>query len=161
MDDYISKPVRLEALTTALSKCSLQEPEITTAPTEQPSIPVPQSESALDAAALQELKEMAGEEASEIVVEVINCYLEDSPKLLDAITQAITEGNAEVLRRSAHSLRSSSASLGATSLSQLSKELEYIGRGGNTEGADVIFSQAKAEYERVEAALRSELQAYM
>jgi hypothetical protein len=41
-------------------------------------------------------------------------------------------------------------------LSELCKKLEDIGRGGNTEGADVILSQVKAEYERVETTLRKE-----
>ncbi|OZH53309.1 hypothetical protein AFK68_18440, partial [Hydrocoleum sp. CS-953] len=94
-------------------------------------------------------------------VEIINCYLEDTPKLLNEITQAIEKEQAELLQKSAHTMKSSSASVGATNLSQLCKELESIGRGGATEGTDVILSQVKAEYERVENALRDELQAYM
>ena len=155
MDDYISKPVRLEALTTALSKCSLTE---TT--TETDIVPTPEPEKIIDLAVLQELKEIAGGE-SELLVEVIDCYLEDSPKLLDEMSQAIQQQQAILLQRSAHSMKSSSASVGASNLSELCKELEYIGREGTTEGADKILSQAQAEYMLVETALRSELQAYI
>ncbi|MGB3510677.1 MAG: response regulator [Microcoleaceae cyanobacterium] len=180
MDDYISKPVRLEALTNALSKCKHREIEIelnqqkpvakaeAELNQQQPVAkaeaelnqqqPVSQVKAAIDTAVLEELKEMTGGEM-EILIEVINCYLEDSPKLLDAISQAIVEGNAEVLQLSAHSLKSSSASVGAISLSQFSKELEYIGREGTTEGAESLLSQAKAEYQQVEAALQAEIQA--
>ncbi len=156
MDDYITKPVRREALNTALSKCGLRQGEIV----KQEKADVAELEIAIDTAVLQELKEMAGD-APEMVVEIIDCYLEDAPILLDETTQAIEQEQAELLQQSAHSMKSSSAAVGATKLSQLCKELESIGRGGTTEGANVILSQAKAEYERVETVLRDELQAYM
>ncbi|MEM1168080.1 MAG: response regulator [Cyanobacteria bacterium P01_H01_bin.35] len=157
MDDYITKPVRREALSTALSKCGLSATETIV---EQEKAPTPELEIAIDKAVLEELKEMAGDDP-EMVVEIINCYLEDTPILLDKITQAVEKEQAELLQKSAHTMKSSSASVGATNLSQLSKDLEYIGRGGTTEGADMILSQVKAEYERVENALRDELQIYM
>ncbi|OZH54058.1 hypothetical protein AFK68_13425 [Hydrocoleum sp. CS-953] len=157
MDDYIAKPVRREALSTALSKCGLSATETIV---KQEKAPAPESEIVIDKAVLEELKEMAGYDP-EMVVEIINCYLEDTPKLLNEITQAIEKEQAELLQKSAHTMKSSSASVGATNLSQLCKELESIGRGGATEGTDVILSQVKAEYERVENALRDELQAYM
>ncbi|NET25019.1 response regulator [Okeania sp. SIO1I7] len=155
MDDYISKPVRLEALTTALSKCNFPETK-----TKQDVLPQLELKGVVDLAVLQELKKMAGGE-SELLVEVIDCYLEDSPKLLDEMSQAIKQQQAKLLQRSAHSMKSSSASVGASNLSELCKELEYIGREGTTEGADKILSQAQAEYRLVETALRSELQAYI
>ncbi|NES08398.1 MAG: hypothetical protein F6K22_40030 [Okeania sp. SIO2F4] len=157
MDDYISKPVRREALSTALNKCSFPATETIV---KQEKAPAPELEIAIDKAVLQELKEMAGD-APEMVVEIIDCYLEDTPILLDEISQAIEQLQPELLRKSAHTMKSSSASIGATKLSELCKNLEFIGRGGTTEGANVILSQAKAEYERVETALRYELQTYM
>ncbi|NEP44300.1 MAG: response regulator, partial [Okeania sp. SIO2H7] len=155
MDDYISKPVRLEALTTVLSKYG--PPQTTT---EKDVLPQAELEGVVDLAVLQELKEMAGGN-SELLVEVIDCYLEDSPKLLDEMSQAIKQQQAILLQRSAHSMKSSSASVGASNLSELCKELEYIAREGTTEGADKIFSQVQAEYQRVDTVLRSELQAYI
>ncbi|RQH32868.1 PAS domain-containing hybrid sensor histidine kinase/response regulator [Okeania hirsuta] len=155
MDDYISKPVRLEALTTALSKYG--PPQTTT---EKDVLPQAELEGVVDLAVLQELKKMAGGN-SELLVEVIDCYLEDSPKLLDEMSQAIKQQQAKLLQRSAHSMKSSSASVGANNLPELCKELEYIAREGTTEGADKIFSQLQAEYQRVDTVLRSELQAYI
>ena len=153
MDDYISKPVRREALSTALSKCSFPATETIV---KQEKAPAPESEIAIDKAVLQELKEMAGD-APEMVVEIIDCYLKDAPRLLDEISQAIEQEQAELLQKSAHTMNSSSASVGAIKLSELCKELEFIGRRETTEGADGILSQVKAEYERVETALRDEL----
>ncbi len=156
MDDYISKPVRREALMTALSKCGLPATEIIV---KQEKADVEELEIAIDKAVLQELKEIAGD-APEMVVEIIDSYLEDAPRLLGEMSQAIEQEQAKLLRMSAHSMKSSSASVGAIKLSELCKELEYIGRGGATEGADAILSQAKAEYKRVENALRDEIQTY-
>ncbi|MGK7920685.1 MAG: response regulator, partial [Trichodesmium sp.] len=156
MNDYISKPIRREALVTALNKCVHTEAE--TIVKEEKS-PAPESEIVIERAVLDELMEMAGGD-SEMVVEIINCYLEDTPTLLDKISQAIKEQDSGLLRYAAHTMKSSSASVGAINLSQLCKDLEYIGRDGTTEGADVIFSQAKAEYERAEAALQAEIHSY-
>ena len=155
MDDYISKPVRREALSTALSKCGLRQGEIV----KQEKADVRELETAIDTAVLQELQEIAGDD-SEMVVEIIDCYLEDTPILLDKISQAIEQEQPELLQKSAHTMKSSSAYVGATKLSELCKKLEYIGRGGTTKGADVILSQVKAEYERVENALGYQLQTY-
>ncbi|NEQ40976.1 MAG: response regulator [Okeania sp. SIO3I5] len=155
MDDYVSKPVRREALSTALSKCGLQQGEIV----KQQKADVAKLEAAIDIAVLQELKEIAGDD-SEMVVEIIDCYVKDTPTLLDDISQAIEKDQAELLQKSAHTMKSSSASVGAIKLSEFCKELEYIGRGGTTKGADVILSQVKAEYERVENALGYQLQTY-
>ena len=43
--------------------------------------------------------------------------------------------------------------VGATKLSQLCKELEFLGRAGNTADAKLLLPQVMAEYKRVEAAL--------
>lgn len=154
MDDYITKPVRPEALITALSKCVLLKEEII----KQEQADVVDSEIAIDALLWEELKEMLGN-SSERLVEIIDCYLEGTPMLLGGVTKAIQEKQPKLLQISAHSMKSSSASVGAKKLSELCKKLEDIGRGGNTEGADVILSQVKAEYERVETTLRKELSA--
>ena len=112
----------------------------------------------LDTKALQALRNIAGEDASEIITKVIDSYLEDAPQLLQAINAAITQGNATALLNAAHTLKSTTATLGATKLSQLCKDLEIMGRAGTTSDALVLASQVKAEYARVQAALQIERQ---
>jgi HPt (histidine-containing phosphotransfer) domain-containing protein len=46
-----------------------------------------------------------------VLVEMIDCYLEEAPKLLSAIAQAIAQNDAVQLRSSAHNLKASSATL--------------------------------------------------
>jgi HPt (histidine-containing phosphotransfer) domain-containing protein len=72
----------------------------------------------------------------------------------------VTNKDAIALRYAAHTLKSSSATLGATALAELSKQLEAIGRGGTTENALAIATSVNAEYERVQAVLQQERQRY-
>ena len=55
-------------------------------------------------------------------------YLTNSPKLLEKLQEAAATGNGELMRASAHSLKSASANLGATKLAELCEELEGFGR---------------------------------
>jgi HPt (histidine-containing phosphotransfer) domain-containing protein len=101
---------------------------------------------------------MVGENADEILAEMIDCYLEDAPKQLGAIATAVSRANPTLLRQAAHTLKSSSATLGATTLSNFCKDLELAARNGNTEGGLDKVPQLEAEFERVKAALQIERQ---
>ena len=97
---------------------------------------------------------MAGENAPQILAEMIDCYLEESAKLLQAMQHAATVGDGAALLKAAHMLKSSSASLGALTLSKMCKELEAIGRAGTTLDAPDKMLQLEAEYYKVKAALQ-------
>ena len=89
----------------------------------------------------------------EFLRELIEGYFEDSPTLLAALHTALAAGNAGEFRRAAHSLKSTSASLGATNLATLCRELEEMGRAGALDGAAAAIGRAEAEYARVRVAL--------
>jgi HPt (histidine-containing phosphotransfer) domain-containing protein len=57
------------------------------------------------------------------------------------------------LQRAAHSLKSSSANLGAQNLSELCKELENMGRLGKLEGSAHKLDVLEFEFEAVRNAL--------
>jgi HPt (histidine-containing phosphotransfer) domain-containing protein len=90
----------------------------------------------------------------EFLAELIETYLDDSPRLLEAMHMALETGNAEDFRRAAHSLKSNSASLGAMPLSRLARGLEEMGKAGMLEGAAANLAQAEAEYALVKAAMQ-------
>jgi HPt (histidine-containing phosphotransfer) domain-containing protein len=62
------------------------------------------------------------------------------------------------MQKVAHSLKSSSANVGALRLSALFKELETVGRMNSLEKAGPLLSEIGAEYQAVEGALRVEIQ---
>jgi CheY-like chemotaxis protein len=118
MDDYLSKPIRMEELSQALRRCAGQQEEGKGTRRQgdkgHPTHPSPLAP--IDAKVLQSFRDMVGENGPEIVAEMIDCYLEDAPKLIEAIAAAVTAADATQLRSCAHTLKSSSATLGATAL---------------------------------------------
>ncbi len=139
MDDYITKPIQVEELVKSLKMC-------------QPSrAPLP-----LNPKVLQTLWDTAGESASDFVAELIDFYFEESVKHLQVIEAAVAQGDASALQHEAHSLKSSSAALGATTLADVCQELEIMGSTGAIKGALEKALQLEAEYERFKSALQIE-----
>ncbi|HLO48718.1 MAG TPA: response regulator [Kamptonema sp.] len=126
MDDYLSKPIKIEELRTALNKCKkivsleVESSEVTTKNLIFPDI--------IDRKVWQSLQEMLGSDADSVLVEMIDCYLEDAPKLFQNLCAAALEKNATNLYTAAHTLKSSSATFGAAQLSKLCQQIEAIAR---------------------------------
>lgn len=89
---------------------------------------------ALDGTVLDEL--LASVEGDRgFVVELIEAYLADSAGHVDSIDAAVAAGDLEALVRPAHTLKSSSATLGALQLAGTARELEMAARDGSLAGA--------------------------
>lgn len=112
---------------------------------------------AIDGKTLQRFCAAVGGNTSTFLTELIDCYLEESPRQLQAMELAITQGNVNDLQQAAHILKSSSATLGATTLTQLCRELEVTVSEEIT-GALKKVLQLEAEYKRVITALQLQLQ---
>ncbi|MEI6441619.1 MAG: Hpt domain-containing protein [Nostocales cyanobacterium ELA583] len=98
------------------------------------------------------LDALGGEQ--QVLADIINCYLVESPKIVVAIQTSVTSENAGTLDKTAHKLKSSSASLGAIDLSRLCLELELKGKSDNLEGVLELLSRLINEYAQVEIALK-------
>jgi len=178
MNDYISKPIRSEAIVQALNNYrqvrgtrgqggqrAKSSPPLSPSPQPQrgPLAPPPPLSPSpapppppIDPQVLQDLRDMAGEAAASVLAEVIESYLEDARPRLSAIAQAVALSDAAALRTSAHAFRSLSVTVGAIPVAQLCEALEAMGRAGTTVGAQALVSQLQTEYERLEAALQLE-----
>jgi CheY-like chemotaxis protein len=178
MDDYVSKPIRVEALVAALSRSrpldTGRESEVAAVRDVESDVAGPATKAAnavptesaaavvldtavkdmavLDMAALENLLSVLGGEF-EYLAELIDSFLEDAPQLLVELNQYVQAGDAAGVRRVAHSLKSNGADFGATTFSNLCKELEMMGKSGAIEGAPDLAAQIETEYEKVEAAL--------
>jgi HPt (histidine-containing phosphotransfer) domain-containing protein len=149
MNDYTTKPIRIDDLTNALRNCQKQGVSNIEIVENMPN-------NILDASALKELKDIICNNDAEQFIEIIQCYLEDTPQRLQSIQDAITQGDAKTLQLEAHALKSSSAIVGAKTLSEFCKDLEDSGRNKNLAEAPSKLSKAMTEYQRVEAALQLE-----
>ncbi|NJP07256.1 MAG: response regulator [Chloroflexaceae bacterium] len=184
MNDYVSKPIRVEELIQALRRgwshgqqvapmpavAAAGEPEpqqmdtdtawsdarpwdmnrkngLKTASIASSELPV------LNMAALERLRASVGDDP-EIMIELIESFLEDAPGLLQDLRQAVEQESADSVRLLAHSLKSNSADFGATTLHQLFKQLEHMGKSGDLNGAQALLEQAEAGYPAVAQALQ-------
>jgi HPt (histidine-containing phosphotransfer) domain-containing protein len=114
--------------------------------------PVPDSP-ILDPSALAELGASTGDDTA-FVVELVETYLSDAAAQLVAIEAAIAAGNADALVRPAHTLKSSSATVGARRLADTSRRLELAGRSRAIDEAgraDAVM--VRADWDAARAAL--------
>lgn len=161
MDDYLSKPFTRDGLQAILSRWLLPATPDTTvkerprvlqvnnrqAPTETDGM------ATLNPRALGTIRLLPGANGAALVTRVIAAYVDDTPKRLAQIRNAILAADADSLRKAAHGMKSSSANIGAENLAALCKELELIGRAGTVEGADKLLSQAETELLKILTAL--------
>jgi HPt (histidine-containing phosphotransfer) domain-containing protein len=124
--------------------------EITSAARERSSVSETSDDSgetpdAVDLAVLAGLEDAQMEGEPDIVVELMELYLEDASGKLAAMREDLTEKGGRSLGRLAHSLRGSSANLGARRVAALCWELERMGEGDPSCGGGVILNRLELE----------------
>jgi CheY-like chemotaxis protein/HPt (histidine-containing phosphotransfer) domain-containing protein len=177
MDDYVPKPVRIEELVAALERCGWR-PEAGSrggaaadvgaadappgpvtggsrheSPGEVPRSTVP--EGAREAVVIDRmvLDRLAATMGSAFVAELIDTFGEDARELVMALRRGLAEADVDAFRRAAHSLKSTSESLGAAGLATLARELEAVARAGSLDGVGDRLEQLVDRYELVTGAL--------
>jgi len=176
MDDYMSKPLNRARLEQTLRKwlqaqaraapvthpvaapapvsvakapaAGTTTSSVVTMPAESPSPAV--SAGALDASVISDLIDVMGDEFTDLV----RVYLEDTPKAVALLEQAAANQRTDGIIAPSHSLKSTSANLGAIRLSELAKRLEHGARSGDL-GNDpmILVNELKREYQQVAVAL--------
>ncbi|MTJ10563.1 Hpt domain-containing protein [Anabaena sp. UHCC 0204] len=109
--------------------------------------------SSINTQALQALLGMLSGD-KEFLVKIINCYLMESANMVKDIQTSVINQDADTIYKTAHKLKSSSASLGAIHLSELCLQLELKGKHSDLVGVLELVSQLNHEYEQVEIALK-------
>lgn len=107
----------------------------------------------LDLSKINSIRSLDPEGTHGLLRKVVEFYIEKSPELIEQITTALVTGDGEVVFRAAHSLKSSSATIGAMGLSETCRQLEASGRSGNLDGAMELSERMKSEFHQVCMAL--------
>jgi HPt (histidine-containing phosphotransfer) domain-containing protein len=110
---------------------------------------------AIDPAAFAHLREITGDDL-DFLDELIDTYLEDGAVQLEAMTLAGRTDDVEAMIRPAHSLKSSSANVGAAALTDLCQALEADARSGTIADATDRVSACRRAFDDVRAALLAE-----
>lgn len=117
----------------------------------RPSEPLPP---VIDSEVLEDLRELLGDEVDRL----IDVFLEDTPRLLATLENAVDGPDYAALREAAHSLKSSSANLGAMSLSAAARRIEAGARERELARPAVAVALVTNEFARVRRVLRESRQ---
>ncbi|MFZ2652973.1 MAG: Hpt domain-containing protein [Burkholderiaceae bacterium] len=107
----------------------------------------------LDAAALAGLRELDPQGRNGLIERVVKAFQESLARLLPQLLAAGSASDAKGVRHVAHTLKSSSASIGALRLSRLCAELEAALRNGDVQGVQARVDAVCLEIESVKPAL--------
>lgn len=107
----------------------------------------------LDADALANLSQLDPTGANRLMRRVFTTYRSSMTRLLAQLAQARTQPDPAGQRLVVHTLKSSSASVGALALSQLCGEAEKALRDGQPDVVPALLDQLVAEAARVDAAV--------
>jgi two-component system, sensor histidine kinase and response regulator len=111
----------------------------------------------LDDAALGRLRDLDPTGENQLMSRVLTAFEASLNRLMPQLTQAQSTQDCTVIRHVAHTLKSSSASVGALHLSTLCAELEAAARGAELDGMDARINAMRAETGVVLQALKQSL----
>jgi CheY-like chemotaxis protein len=172
MDDYISKPFSQQALADTLGRwIALPRPSppsqanpmavagampaaalaVRTASGQAP--PAAVAPAVINPFALDAIRALSAEQGELLLQRVISTFLQDTPSQLAILHEAVAESDPATIRKTAHSLKSSSANVGADALARLFKDLEQMARAGLTDRAPDLIAQLEREFQSVRQSL--------
>ncbi len=144
MDDYLTKPIRAEALVAHVERLAMNGPEDTTSPA-----------AAVPDHAVFDLDEALGrvDGDRELLAEIAGLFLADATPMLDAVRTALAAGDPERMGRAAHRLKGSVLTFGAARASGAAQAIEELGRSGRLDGAADLVRTLETEVRRLVTAL--------
>ncbi|CAH1206655.1 Histidine kinase [Candidatus Nitrotoga sp. BS] len=158
MDDYLSKPYSKKQLQQVLVRWLQPETKAGIAPSEVTVVDTPVAANraaAINTKFMGQLRELDPSGGFDLARQIMQVYLESTGNMVCQVEQAIAAGDSEALRRAVHSLKSSSANVGAETLSGLFRQLEGLGREGKLDEASALFGVARREYDQAVNEIRA------
>ncbi|HWA55797.1 MAG TPA: response regulator [Gemmatimonadales bacterium] len=152
MDDYLSKPIKADDLARMLARwrggrrVGAAEP-----------VAGPPGRGSLDDDALAELR--AYDPSGTLVAELCRLFLQETPRRLEEIAQAVDAGDAERTAFAAHALKSTCGILGARRMGEIALELEQQGGRGRLVRPREQLTELVREFERLRPDYEAELEA--
>ncbi|MCA1725788.1 MAG: response regulator, partial [Thermomicrobia bacterium] len=155
MDDYVTKPVQIAVLVEALTRARpitarSGAPERLPGAAEHST----RTDTLLDTATLDDIRAMVGDDGEDGLAGLIACFLDDAPRLLKAMRDALERQDAGALQIAAHTMKSTGALFGATALAALCAALEQRSAAGQMDGARARVDGIHDAYAAAEHALR-------
>jgi HPt (histidine-containing phosphotransfer) domain-containing protein len=108
--------------------------------------------SAVNPKVIQELRDIGG---PSFLAELIDLFISEGTGHVARIRESFDARDAQLLERSAHTLKGSAGNLGAQALSRLCADLQTAAKGGDWDRAAELIAPIEGEF----AAARAELEA--
>jgi CheY-like chemotaxis protein/HPt (histidine-containing phosphotransfer) domain-containing protein len=152
MDDYITKPVRLEVVAAALERWVRQSQLEPTGAERATMAPRTGGPGPLDPSQIQLLRSLDDGEGA-VLSEVIEQYLVQTLEGREELGRAVTAGETSARKRAAHTLKGASANVGAGALAAICGEFEMGPAFAHPGDAAELLQRFDAEFDRVRSAL--------
>jgi CheY-like chemotaxis protein len=141
MDDYLAKPVRPDTLGEMVKKwasaATPSPPHHEKALTSESAAPAIFDRSEL-------VDRMLGDK--ELAQTVVDGFLGDTPRLIEALRQALRAGDRVLVRREGHSIKGASANVGAPALRNAAHEVEKAGAAGDLTRAASLMPHVEEQF---------------
>ena len=155
MDDYLAKPYNKEALRAVIERWARCQTRMAGAADQGagkgPAAP------RIDTAALSSIRELQKPGAPDLLGKIVGLFLADAPRLMQAMREALAGSQDAELKRNAHTLKASSANLGASELAALCQMVEHEGLDRSPAIAVTQLAQIEREFDRVRAELNTHI----
>ena len=158
MNDYLSKPVRIEPLRACLLRWLPADASASVAASPPPVTLPAAPASLLDRSALLDNPSFNRPGTGKLVERVFALYLDDAPKLIATIRMRLPEPAWPEVTRAAHSLKSSSAAIGLASVSVRAARIEALARQQDAAEVAAALPGLEAEFAQALPELRAELE---
>ncbi len=152
MDDYIPKPVKVDELDAVLKRWVPEPPGGSGGSADVATSPA----GLLDAARLEDLRSLQQDGEPDMLAALVEAFLEQARHEVAELKIALSGNDPAAVAALAHSLKGSSANIGAERMGARCGELEARARSGGLGGGDEAAGWLEAELERVRLAFEAE-----
>lgn len=157
MDDYLSKPIKLEELRTALARWATAPPTETVSE-RQPPVPITTdpTRGIFDPA---KMYQNIGND-NELFAQLICLFLDRHQTMLTEIRTALADADSSAVERAAHTFKGTAGNLCASEVGLTASRLEAVGRLNTLHDAAPVYAQLELEVARLVRVLESYRQGY-
>jgi len=146
MDGYLAKPVRLSDIEQTLAN-------VANGTAAGPSVTAAHPPSANPCWNRAEALARIGDD-EQLLRDLCHIFLEEAPKLVEKLRQAVTDADFETVMKTAHSLKGEASYLGAARASQSARQLERWGQESNQAEVTKTFAELERDVADLTLALK-------
>jgi HPt (histidine-containing phosphotransfer) domain-containing protein len=107
---------------------------------------------------LNAFEELQSDDGSDLIIELIDLYLQDAPQQILAIGKASCSAEWAQLKRAAHNLKGSSSTLGVRHVAEICEKLEAANCLDPSDGVEALIQLLEYKFAKARQALAAERQ---